>query len=180
MTDQRGFTLIEVLLAAFLITIGLVGLLSVVPVGTFATTDGYRLSTATFLANQKLEEVRNMPWRSAPANDCLGISANASAAPTVPAGATCSLSTSPPTLINAGGALPWFADQAANTMSGFPAYARNVRITDCGVAPGCGTPAVIDATVRNVVVTVTYRAGSAVAMNSTDKPVTVTMMVSQR
>lgn len=175
MKNERGFTLVEVLLAAFIMTLGLVGLLSVVPVGTFATTDGYRLSTATFLANQKLEEVRNMPWRSVPANDCLGTSATASAAPTVPASKTCTLGT---TTVNAGGALPWFADQTTNTITGFPGYSRNVRITDCGVAPGCG--GVTDATLRNVVVTVTYRAGTAVAVSSTDKPVTVRMMVTQR
>jgi type IV pilus assembly protein PilV len=177
MNNQEGFTLVEVLLAAFLITIGLVGLLTVVPVGTFATTDGYRLSTATFLADQKLEEVRNMPWRSAPVNDCVGVSATASSAPTVPVGGTCTLGG---TTVNAGGALPWFADQAANTITGFPGYSRNVRITNCGVAPGCGNPAVTDATVRRVVVTVTYRASSAVAVSSTDKPVTVTMLVTQR
>jgi hypothetical protein len=175
MNNERGFTLVEVLLAAFLMTVGLVGLLSVVPIGTFATTDGYKLSTATFLANQKLEEVRNMPWRSAPANDCLGLSATASAAPTVPAGGTCTLGA---TTVNANGALPWFADQATNSITGFPGYSRNVRITNCGVVPGCS--GITDATLRNIVVTVTYRAGSAVAVSSTDKPVTVTMMVSQR
>jgi len=171
MSNQHGFTLVEVLLAAFVITIGLVGLLSVIPVGTFATTDGYRLSTATFLADQKLEEVRNMPWRSAPANDCLGVSASATAAPTVPAGASCSLGG---TTINAGGALPWFANESSIT--GFQGYTRNVRISTCTVAL-CG---VADTTLRNVVVTVTYRTGSAVAVASTDKPVTVTMMVTQR
>lgn len=175
MTNERGFTLVEVLLAAFVITLGLVGLLSVIPVGTFATTDGYRLSTATFLANQKLEEVRNMPWRSAPANDCLGVSATPTAAPTVPAGGTCTLGA---TTVNANGALPWFADQAMNTIPGFGGYSRNVRITNCGVGAGCS--GVVDASLRNVVVTVTYRSGSAVAVSSTDKPVTVTMMVTQR
>jgi hypothetical protein len=175
MTNERGFTLVEVLLAAFVITLGLVGLLSVIPVGTFATTDGYRLSTATFLANQKLEEVRNMPWRSAPANDCLGVSATPTAAPTVPAGGTCTLGA---TTVNANGALPWFADQAMNTIPGFGGYSRNVRITNCGVGGGCS--GVVDASLRNVVVTVTYRSGSAVAVSSTDKPVTVTMMVTQR
>jgi prepilin-type N-terminal cleavage/methylation domain-containing protein len=173
MTSERGFTLVEVLLAAFVMTIGLVGLLSVVPVGTSATTDGYRLSTATFLANQKLEEVRNMPWRSAPANDCLGFSASATAAPTVPAGATCTLGG---TTINAGGALPWFANEASIT--GFQGYQRNVRITNCGAGAGCS--GVVDATLRNVVVTVTYRTGSAVAVSSIDKPVAVTMLVTQR
>ena len=173
MMNERGFTLVEVLLAAFVMTLGLVGLLSVVPVGTFATTDGYRLSTATFLANQKLEEVRNMPWRSAPVNDCLGVSASATVAPTVPAGGTCTLGG---TVINAGGALPWFADE--NSIAGFQGYRRNVRITNCGVGAGCS--GVVDATLRNVVVTVTYRTGSAVAVSSTDKPVTVTMTVTQR
>jgi len=171
MSNQNGFTLVEVLLAAFVITLGLVGLLSVIPVGTFATTDGYRLSTATFLADQKLEEVRNMPWRSAPANDCLGVSASATAAPTVPAGASCTLGG---TTVNAGGALPWFANE--NSITGFQGYTRNVRISTCTVAL-CG---VADTTLRNVVVTVTYRTGSAVAVASTDKPVTVTMMVTQR
>jgi hypothetical protein len=175
MTNERGFTLVEVLLAAFLMTVGLVGLLSVVPVGTFATSDGYRLSTATFLANQKLEEVRNMPWRSAPVNDCLGLSASASAAPTVPAGATCTLGA---TTVNANGALPWFADQGSTAISGFSGYSRSVRITNCGVGAGCG--GVVDATLRNVVVTVTYRSGTAVAVSSTDKAVTVGMLVSQR
>jgi Tfp pilus assembly protein PilV len=171
MSNERGFTLVEVLLAALVMTLGLVGLLSVIPVGTFATSDGYRLSTATFLANQKLEEVRNMPWKSAPANDCLGVSASATAAPTVPAGASCSLGG---TTINAGGALPWFANE--NSITGFQGYTRNVRITDC--AAGCS--GVNDATLRSVVVTVTYRTGSAVAVSSTDKPVTVNMMVTQR
>jgi type II secretory pathway pseudopilin PulG len=173
MTNERGFTLVEVLLAAFIMTLGLVGLLSVVPVGTFATVDGYRLSAATFLANQKLEEVRNMPWRSAPANDCLGVSAIPTDAPTVPAGGTCTLGA---TTINAPGALPWFANET--NIAGFPGYTRNVRITNCGVGLGCS--GVVDASLRNVVVTVTYRSGSAVAVSSTDKPVTVTMMVTQR
>lgn len=175
MTNEQGFTMVEVLLAAFLITVGLVGLFSVVPVASFALTDGYRLSTATFLAEQKLEEVRNMPWTSTPAKDCLGVSATASAAPTVPAGNSCTLGA---TTVNAGGALPWFADQATNTITGFPGYSRTVRITNCGVGAGCS--GVVDPLLRSVVVTVTYRAGSAVALSSTNKPVTVTMMVSQR
>jgi Tfp pilus assembly major pilin PilA len=173
MKSEQGFTLVEVLLAAFVITLGLVGLLSVIPVGTFATTDGYRLSTATFLANQKLEEVKNMPWRSAPANDCLGISASATAAPTVPAGGTCTLGG---TTVAAGGTLPWFANETS--IAGFPGYTRNVRITNCGLGAGCS--GVVDASLRNVVVTVTYRSGTAVAVSSTDKAVTVNLMVTQR
>ena len=72
MTSERGFTLAEVLVAAFLVAVGLAGLLASVPLGSFAVQEGKQVSTATFLANQKLEEVRHMPWKSLPANDCLG------------------------------------------------------------------------------------------------------------
>src|SRR6185295_15186372 len=102
-----------------------------------------------------------------------GISSTATSAPTVPAGGTCTLGA---TTVNANGALPWFTDQSS--ISGFQGYSRNVRITNCGVGAGCG--GVVDATLRNVVVTVTYRTGSAIAVSSTDKPVVVSMTVSQR
>ena len=174
MNNEQGFTLVEVLLAAFIMTIGLIGLLAVIPMASFAVTDGYRLSTATFLANQGLEEVRHMPWTSAPDNDCLGISANATAAPTVPAGKTCTLGA---TTVNAGGALPWFADEGTTAIAGFTGYSRVVRITNCGATPCSG---ITDAGLRKVDVTVTYRASSAVGVASTPKPVTVTMMVTQR
>jgi type II secretory pathway pseudopilin PulG len=177
MNNEKGFTLVEVLLAAFIMTVGLIGLLAVIPMASFAVTDGYRLSTATFLANQGLEEVRHMPWTSAPDNDCLGISTNPATtgtAPTVPAGKTCTLGG---TTVNAGGALPWFADESTTAIAGFNGYSRVVRITNCGATPCSG---ITNAGLRKVDVTVTYRAGSAVAVSSTDKPVTVTMMVTQR
>jgi type II secretory pathway pseudopilin PulG len=174
MTNERGFTLVEVLLAAFLMTIGLVGLLSVVPVASFAVSDGYRLSVATFLADQKLEEVRHMPWTGIPDNDCLGLSATTTSAPTVPAGKTCTLGA---TTVNAGGALTWFADQGTSGITGFPGYSRTVRITNCGATPCSG---ITNANLRKVDVAVTYRSGSAIAVSSTDKAVTVTMMVTQR
>ena len=174
MKNEQGFTLVEVLLAAFITTLGLVGLLAVIPMASFAVTEGYRLSTATFLAEQKLEEARHMPWSFLPDNDCLGISANATSAPTVPAGKTCTLGG---TTVNAGGALTWFADQGTSSIPGFTGYSRVVRITNCGVTP-CG--GITNAGLRKVDVTVTYRASSAVAVSSFNKPVTVTMMVAQR
>jgi hypothetical protein len=82
------------------------------------------------------------------------------------------------TTVNANGALPWFADQGSTAISGFSGYSRSVRITNCGAGLGCG--GVVDATLRNVVVTVTYRSGTAVAVSSTDKTVTVSMLVTQR
>ena len=174
MNNEHGFTLVEVLLAAFIMTLGLVGLLAVIPFASYAVDDGYRLSAATFLAEQKLEEARHMPWTFLPDIDCLGISATTTSAPTVPAGRTCTLGA---TTVNAGGALTWFADQGTSSIPGFPGYSRVVRITNCGTTPCSG---ITDAGLRKVDVTVTYRASSAVAVASFNKPVTVTMMVAQR
>jgi Tfp pilus assembly protein PilV len=175
MKNEQGFTLVEVLLAAFITTLGLVGLLAVIPFASFAIGDGYRLSTATFLAEQKLEEARHMPWSTIPNNDCLGVSATATSAPTVPAGKTCTLGT---TTVNAGGALTWFADQGTSSIPGFTGYSRVVRITDCS-ATACNN-GITSAALRKVDVTVTYRASNAVSVSSFDKPVTVTLMVAQR
>jgi hypothetical protein len=175
MKNEQGFTLVEVLLAAFITTLGLVGLLAVIPFASFAIGDGYRLSTATFLAEQKLEEARHMPWSTIPNNDCLGVSATPTSAPTVPAGKTCTLGT---TTVNAGGALTWFADQGTSSIPGFTGYSRVVRITDCG-ATFCNS-GITSAALRKVDVTVTYRASNAVSVSSFSKPVTVTLMVAQR
>ena len=175
MTNERGFTLVEVLLAAVLTTVGLVGLLAVIPMASFAVQEGNQLSTATFLANQKLEVARHMPWASSPAKDCLGISSTPTSSPRVPAGATCTLGA---TTINAGGLLPWFATESSSAIAGFPGYSRTVRVTDCGVPPGCG--GITNPAIRSVTVTVTYRASSAVAISAFTKPVAVTLMVAQR
>lgn len=115
-----------------------------------------------------------MPWSTIPNNDCLGVSATATSAPTVPAGKTCTLGA---TTVNAGGALTWFADQGTSSIAGFTGYSRVVRITDCGATACSG---ITNAALRKVDVTVTYRASNAVGVSSFDKPVTVTLMVAQR
>ena len=62
---DAGFTLPEVLLAAMIIIIAFVTLLSVIPYSSASVQSGNQLSTATFLANQKLEEAKNVPWGTA-------------------------------------------------------------------------------------------------------------------
>jgi prepilin-type N-terminal cleavage/methylation domain-containing protein len=173
--DQRGFTLAEILIAAIIVAVALVGLATVVPIAGYGVQEGYNLSTATFLADQKLEQAKNLPWVSLPANDCLGTSASSTAAPTVPAGGQC---TDGATNIAAGGAVTWLADESAVTS--FPSYARNVRITDCGTAPGCG--GVTDAGMRLVTVTVSYTPLNATDSTGTTGPksIRVQMVVSQR
>jgi type II secretory pathway pseudopilin PulG len=172
---DAGFTLPEVLLAAMIIIIAFVTLLSVIPYSSASVQSGNQLSTATFLANQKLEEAKNVPWGTAPSNDCLGLSANANAAPAVPAGQTCTLGA---TVIAAGAALPWAADQNSTAITNFNGYSRNVRITNCGVAPGC--TGITDAGMRLVTVSVTFQPMTTSSTAASTKTVSVSMVVSQR
>lgn len=174
-TNQRGFTVAEVLVAAFIITLALVALVSVVPLAGYAVQDGYQMSTASFLADQQLEQAKHLPWVGTPANDCLGVSASSTAAPTVPAGGTCN---NGGTTINAGGAVTWLADESAVT--NFPAYARQVRIRDCSTGGGC--VGITDSHMRLVTVTVTYTPLNPAPTSGTTGPksIVVQMAVSQR
>src|SRR5213083_2390182 len=158
--SEAGFTLAEVLLAAVIITIAFVALLSVIPYSTSAVQGGNQTSTATFLANQKMEEAKNIPWTSTPDNDCLGVSANPTSAPTVPAGKSCTLGA---VNVASGGALTWFADQSSTAITGFNGYSRTTRITDCGVT-AC----------------VTFQPLTSTTTAAAAKTVTVSMILAQR
>jgi len=172
--SEAGFTLAEVLLAAVIITIAFVTLLSVIPYSTSAVQGGNQTSTATFLANQKMEEAKNIPWTSTPDNDCLGVSANATSAPTVPAGKSCTLGA---VNVAAGGALAWFADQNATAITGFNGYSRTTRITNCGVTPCAG---ITDSGMRLVTVAVTFQPLTSTTTAAAAKTVTVSMIIAQR
>ena len=175
LTDQRGFTIAEVLIAAVIMTLSFVALATVVPIASYGVQEGYQISSATFLAEQKLEQAKNLPWVGSPANDCVGISASSTAAPTVPGGSSC---TNGGTNIAAGGAVTWLADEASVT--NFPGYSRSVRVTDCGTGGGCA--GVTDSGMRLVTVTVTYTQGNATGTVGTTGPksIQVQMVVSQR
>jgi Prokaryotic N-terminal methylation motif len=173
--DERGITLAEVLMATAIIGIGLVGLLTVVPISSFAVYEGNGLTTATFLANQKMEEVKNAVWQQIPAGDCVGVSAgNGNFAPTSNA---CTRTN--PTVCNSGAACTTTADEAP--VAGYAGYNRTVRIVDCStVAGGCG--GVVDPNFRRVTVTVTYHAitGTGTGTAGTTKPIVLTMNLSRR
>jgi prepilin-type N-terminal cleavage/methylation domain-containing protein len=153
--DERGLTLAEILVATVVISIGLVGLAVVIPLASYGVHEGNSLSTATFLAEQRMEEIRNAAWTTTPStNDCVGTSATTSAAPT---SSTCSRTLSPaqttvPNCTN-GTSCTTFTDETA--VSGYSAYSREVRVTDCGTGGGCA--GVTNAGMRLVKVTVTYR-----------------------
>ena len=173
--DQRGFSLPEVLLAAFVTTVGFAALATAMQIGGYGVQEGIQLSTATFLSEQKLEQAKNLPWISTPANDCLGISASPTAAPTVPTGQAC---TNGPTTISAGGAITWLADDSSTAIPGFSGYSRTVRITDCGSGAGCA--GITDPGMRLVIATVSYTPMTGVGVAVTAKSVQVQMVVSKR
>jgi hypothetical protein len=150
--------LAEVLAAVAVIAIGLSALISAIPVAGSAVSEGARLSTAAFLANARLEEVRAAAWRAAPAADRLGVSG----APL-----------SPPQ----SGGTTTFADEAI-LPDPYAGYSRQVRIFDCGLPPGCG--AVLSGRVRQVTVTVVYRPVTASGLAALDKAVSLTTLVAQR
>lgn len=60
--DKRGFTILEALVALLILTIGLLGLLRVMPVGLKASRTGRDVTIATQLAQQKLDETRTTDW----------------------------------------------------------------------------------------------------------------------
>ncbi len=159
---EHGLTLAEILVSVAIIGIGLVGLATVVPVASYAVQEGNQLSTATFLTEQGIERVRNTGWTAAPANDCVGLSASVTSAPT----GTCHAAN-----------VTTFPDEA--TVTG---YSRTTRITDCGVAPGCAvTPYAVQSTdIRLVTVTVTYRPMTGMGVSGGTKSAIVQWLVAQQ
>jgi len=164
--NEHGLTLPEILIALFIISIGLVGLMVVVPVAAVGVQDGSQVSAATYLAQQRLEQARNAAWTEAPDVDCLGVSATLTDAP-VPNGATCDGSTA-----------TTFPDEATGTIPGFGQYSRTTRVTDCSVGAGCA--GVVHDNLRLVTVTVGYRPLTATGVGASEKTVMLHWMVSRR
>lgn len=163
-----GFTLVEVLAALGILALGIAGLLVVVPVASHALQEGNQLTTATFLAEQRLEQIRNAPWSSAPDNDCLGL--GPASAPAVPAGRSCTNGA----IALAAGAVT-FADEPS--VAGYPGYRRTVRIRDCGVTSCTG---ISSSDLRQVTVTVTYRPLTGAGVATSDKSIALNLIVSRR
>lgn len=162
-SDQAGMSLAEILIACVIVGIGLVGLLSAIPTAGYGMQEGRQLSTAAFLANQRIEQVRNAAWTQCPAVDTLGVSASAGVPPTA-------------------GAVTTFPDESPMAAP-YTDYTRTVRITDAQAADPCvggvGGPNV---GLRQVVVTVSYRPSTAtgVAAAGSTKSAIVILMVAER
>jgi type II secretory pathway pseudopilin PulG len=164
--NERGITVAEVLAAAAILGLGLAALFSVVPVASHAVQDGNQTSTATYLAQQRLEQVRSATWTAT--TDCVGLSAAPTTPPAPSPAGTC-----------AAGVNVTFPDEA--TLPGFAQYARSVRISDCGDPlnlAACGN--VTSPAARLVTVTVTYRPTSAAGGSQFNTSVRLEWLVAQR
>lgn len=161
LVDQRGLTLAEVLVAVAVIGIGLAALAATVPLSSYGIQEGNQVSTATFLANARLEQVKNATWSEAPIPtgvDNVGTSASATAAPQT-------------------GGTTTFPDESP-VAAPYTQYSRTVRVYPCTMAGvSCG---VADANLRQVVVTVTYRPLTGVGQSSGTKSAIVTMLIARR
>jgi type II secretory pathway pseudopilin PulG len=156
--DQAGMSLAEILIACVIIAIGLVGLLSAVPTASYGIQEGRQLSTAAFLANQRLEQVRNAQWVQCPAPgapaDTLGVSAGSAPA---------------------SGGTTTFPDESP-IAAPYGDYTRTVRIAEPVAGDACGGA---NLGLRQVTVTVSYRGSTATGLGAT-KSAIVTMFMAQR
>jgi prepilin-type N-terminal cleavage/methylation domain-containing protein len=180
LSDQRGMTLAEVLVALPIITIGLLALLSAIPLSTYATQEGRQTSTATFLANQRLEQVRNAQWSTTcQINGATGLVTAGAAVVTDKVG----VSASPTTAPKDPSAAVTFADESS-IAAPYTGYSRQVRIIDSVVAAAtCDAAGNMSGTgIRQVTVTVSYTPLSATGTNAVSgaRSVSVTMQVAQR
>jgi prepilin-type N-terminal cleavage/methylation domain-containing protein len=182
MRDERGLTLAEILVAIAIIGLGLIGLAVVIPISSYGVQEGSQLSTAAFLAEQRIEQVRNAGWTGTPANDCLGLSPGGAGAPAVQPGATCD---KPMTDATAALGPPptTFADEAAvksaSNATGFPGYARTTRIIDC-TAGGAQCMGVSSPSLRLVRVSVSFTPLTGAGVGTAPKTVTVEWLVARR
>jgi Tfp pilus assembly protein PilV len=170
--DARGMSLAEIVAAVGIIGIGLAALAAAIPLSAFGLQEGNQQSTAAFLAEERLEQLKAALWTGTPAVDCLGTSANWSfdAGGTAPSG------------IGAGCTPASFSDESpASNPLPLPhgGYTRQVRIRDCS-AGGAGCP-VSDSRLRLVAVRVSYTPLQGIGGVATaPKSVELRMLVTRR
>jgi type II secretory pathway pseudopilin PulG len=158
--NQKGMTVPEILAAVVVIMVALVALASAIPISAYGIQEGSQLTTATFLANQRMEQVKLSAWTETPPVDKIGLSASSTAAPL-------------------SGGTTTFPDESP-VAAPYAQFTRTVRITDCGLGAGCG--AVVDSALRQVTVTVSYRplTGRGQAATGSTKAAIVTLVVARR
>ncbi len=127
-------TLVEVLAALSVLAVGIVAMITLLPLAGFGIREGAHRSTAVFMAADRLEQVRRMVGTAASQDDPLG--PGPIALPDEPTMA-------PP----------------------YEAFARSVRVEECGLALGCSGTRMPG--IRQVTVAVTYPISDAHAVAPT-------------
>lgn len=157
---EDGTMLAEVLIASTIIAVGLLALLSTISISAYSIQEGQQLTTATFLANQRLEQVKASQWTVEPSVDALGVSATGSAPPK-------------------SGGLTTFPDEAPMPAP-YAGFSRTVRVTECSSGSGCA--GVVGADLRQVTVSVSYRplTGIGQAPAGTTKAAVVSTLVARK
>jgi prepilin-type N-terminal cleavage/methylation domain-containing protein len=97
--NQQGLTLPEILVATALLAIGMVAVLSAMSIGLGGVESSHRVSTALFLAEQRLEQVRAFAVSSSAGQGFVNVGAAA------------------------------FPPEAYNTIAGYESYRRVVTVT---------------------------------------------------
>ena len=153
--SARGISLVEVLIALGVLGIGLAGLGAVVPLSTRGLQEGTQVSTATFLAEQRLEQIAAAPWSATPPNDCVGTSGEGAAGWSFAAGMT------PRATGTCHGEDVGYADEgphgdgSTRLADPFGGYTRRARIQPCD-APGATCGGITDPALRFLTVRVGY------------------------
>ena len=173
--DHRGIGVAEVIIALAIITVGLVGLMAAMPLSTSQIAESSLKTTAAFLAQQRLERIKNAQWTAAV--DALGGGGS-----------------------NGSAAVAFWPDEDYDTIS-FPGapncgatdrsggcrFRRQVRIRDCNVAqavsqinpPSNNCPA--SATIRQVTTTVFFKPMTGPGtLSATESFVQVTTLIARR
>lgn len=177
---DRGMTFLEVVIAVGVITIGLLALIAAMPAATGQIGEANLKTTATFLAQQRLEQIKNARW-------CAACGTSPPDSPLNTLGGEGS---------HGGEAVAQWPDEAYGTIvfpgaescgatarSGGCRFRRQVRIRDCSSVQ-CGdiSPAAAVQTLRQVTVTVFFfpLAATGQGQNAIEESVQLVTLISQR
>lgn len=121
---RRGFTLVEVLIAAAVIAVGFAGLAGMLALSSYGVREGRHRSVAVGLADERAEQLAAARWDGS--GDCLGLSPSSALPPVT---AECP---------GHGAGYAPFPDELAGTLPPpFEAFARAVRVQSCAAAGAC-------------------------------------------
>jgi hypothetical protein len=173
--DATGMTVAEVLIAVGVIMVGLLALMAALPLGTSGIAESSRKTTATFLAQQRLEQIKNVRW-------CRTCGAAGAAVDGLGGGGSAGNVAVAQWPDEGYGAvvLPGATNCTANDRSGGCRFRRQVRIADCSVVSCSGVAVGTKSApnLRQVTVTVFFfgLTGSGTASASEENVQVVTLI----